>query len=115
MKYKVLEPVLLLGLPRFALVDIRVRVSGGGYVAQIYGEYNTYRGRAAVAASSGDTGGWRAATISGARALRCVVWQRQRADRSFMRRHLFAARPMCSPTQRCYSHASSGLPCAGAA
>jgi len=36
MKYKVLEPVLLLGLPRFALVDIRVRVSGGGYVAQIY-------------------------------------------------------------------------------
>ncbi len=38
MKYKVLEPVLLLGLPRFALVDIRVRVSGGGYVAQIYGE-----------------------------------------------------------------------------
>lgn len=37
MKYKVLEPVLLLGLPRFAMVDIRVRVSGGGYVAQIYG------------------------------------------------------------------------------
>jgi len=36
MKYKVLEPVLLLGLPRFAMVDIRVRVSGGGYVAQIY-------------------------------------------------------------------------------
>jgi hypothetical protein len=35
---QVLEPVLLLGLPRFAMVDIRVRVSGGGYVAQIYGE-----------------------------------------------------------------------------
>jgi small subunit ribosomal protein S16e len=39
MKYKVLEPVLLLGLPRFAMVDIRVRVSGGGYVAQIYGQW----------------------------------------------------------------------------
>jgi len=36
MKYKVLEPILLLGLPRFNMVDIRVRVSGGGYVAQIY-------------------------------------------------------------------------------
>jgi len=36
MKYKVLEPILLLGLKRFEMVDIRVRVSGGGYVAQIY-------------------------------------------------------------------------------
>jgi len=33
---KVLEPVLLLGPQRFAMVDIRVRVKGGGYVAQIY-------------------------------------------------------------------------------
>ena len=31
------EPVLLLGKERFAGVDIRVRVKGGGHVAQIYG------------------------------------------------------------------------------
>ena len=37
LRYKVLEPVLLLGSARFQLVDIRVRVSGGGYTAQIYG------------------------------------------------------------------------------
>jgi len=36
LKYKVLEPVLLLGQARFSLVDIRVRVQGGGYTAQIY-------------------------------------------------------------------------------
>ncbi len=36
-RVKVLEPVLLLGQARFAHVDIRVRVSGGGYVSQIYG------------------------------------------------------------------------------
>ncbi|XP_011822812.1 PREDICTED: 40S ribosomal protein S16-like isoform X2 [Mandrillus leucophaeus] len=33
---KRLEPVLLLGKERFAGVDIRVRVKGGGHVAQIY-------------------------------------------------------------------------------
>mgnify|MGYP002402040853 CR=1 FL=1 len=32
-----LEPVLLLGKERFAEVDIRVRVKGGGQVSQIYG------------------------------------------------------------------------------
>jgi len=37
-RVKVLEPVLLLGLPRFSQVDIRVRVTGGGMTAQIYGE-----------------------------------------------------------------------------
>lgn len=36
LRYKVFEPVLLLGASRFAAVDIRVRVSGGGQVAQIY-------------------------------------------------------------------------------
>jgi small subunit ribosomal protein S16e len=36
LRYKVLEPILLLGATRFQLVDIRVRVSGGGYTAQIY-------------------------------------------------------------------------------
>nr|XP_038938782.1 40S ribosomal protein S16-like isoform X1 [Rattus norvegicus] len=33
---KLLEPVLLLGKERFPGVDIRVRVKGGGHVAQIY-------------------------------------------------------------------------------
>ena len=32
------EPLLLLGAERFAGVDIRVRVKGGGHVAQVYGE-----------------------------------------------------------------------------
>ena len=36
LRHKVLEPVLLLGFERFAGVDIRVRVKGGGYTAQIY-------------------------------------------------------------------------------
>uniref|UniRef100_A0A8C5K5X2 Small ribosomal subunit protein uS9 n=1 Tax=Jaculus jaculus TaxID=51337 RepID=A0A8C5K5X2_JACJA len=36
LQYKFLEPVLLLGQERFAGVDIRVRVQGGGHVAQIY-------------------------------------------------------------------------------
>mmetsp|Transcript_11619 Transcript_11619/g.17344 ORF Transcript_11619/g.17344 Transcript_11619/m.17344 type:complete len:149 (+) Transcript_11619:42-488(+) len=33
---KVLEPIYLLGYPRFAGIDIRVRVKGGGYTSQIY-------------------------------------------------------------------------------
>ncbi len=37
LSYKLLEPVLLLGKDRFNGVDIRVRVKGGGHVAQIYG------------------------------------------------------------------------------
>jgi len=36
LRYKVFEPILLLGSPRFAAVDIRIRVKGGGYVSQIY-------------------------------------------------------------------------------
>merc|ERR1712170_243070 len=36
LQYKLLEPVLLLGKDRFSGVDIRVRVRGGGHVAQIY-------------------------------------------------------------------------------
>jgi len=35
-RVKVLEPILLLGSNRFSAVDIRVRVEGGGYTAQIY-------------------------------------------------------------------------------
>lgn len=37
--FQLLEPVLLLGKERFAGVDIRVRVKGGGHVAQIYGKH----------------------------------------------------------------------------
>jgi len=36
LRIKVQEPVLLLGASRFESVDIRVRVKGGGYTAQIY-------------------------------------------------------------------------------
>ncbi|CAG2175036.1 unnamed protein product, partial [Oppiella nova] len=36
LKFKLLEPILLLGQDRFSGVDIRVRVRGGGHVAQIY-------------------------------------------------------------------------------
>lgn len=38
LRLKVYEPLLLLGRHRYAKVDIRVRVKGGGHVAQIYGE-----------------------------------------------------------------------------
>lgn len=37
LRYKVMEPVLLLGKDRFEQVDIRIRVKGGGQVSQIYG------------------------------------------------------------------------------
>mmetsp|Transcript_1807 Transcript_1807/g.5257 ORF Transcript_1807/g.5257 Transcript_1807/m.5257 type:complete len:147 (+) Transcript_1807:83-523(+) len=36
MRFKVAEPILLLGKQRFANVDIRIRVKGGGHVSQIY-------------------------------------------------------------------------------
>lgn len=36
LRSKVLEPLLLLGNERFADVDIRVRVKGGGYTSQVY-------------------------------------------------------------------------------
>lgn len=37
LRYKAFEPVLLLGKDKFANVDIRVRVKGGGHTSQIYG------------------------------------------------------------------------------
>lgn len=37
LRFKVAEPLLLLGKQRFANVDIRIRVKGGGHVSQIYG------------------------------------------------------------------------------
>jgi len=36
LRYKLLEPLLILGKDKFSNVDIRVRVNGGGHVAQIY-------------------------------------------------------------------------------
>ncbi|KAG5185746.1 ribosomal protein S5 domain 2-type protein [Tribonema minus] len=36
LRVKTFEPVLLLGQARFATVDIRIRVRGGGYTSQIY-------------------------------------------------------------------------------
>lgn len=36
LRYKLQEPILLLGKEKFAGVDIRVRVRGGGHVAQVY-------------------------------------------------------------------------------
>jgi len=36
LRFKILEPVLLLNQETFAKVDIRVRVKGGGHTAQIY-------------------------------------------------------------------------------
>jgi small subunit ribosomal protein S16e len=36
LRVKVEEPILLLGKERFAGVDMRVRVKGGGHVSQIY-------------------------------------------------------------------------------
>ena len=42
MKMKAIEPVLLLGAERFANLDIRVTVKGGGRVAQIYGSFDSF-------------------------------------------------------------------------
>ena len=42
LKMKAIEPVLLLGADRFANLDIRITVKGGGRVAQIYGTLFTY-------------------------------------------------------------------------
>ncbi|KMQ81495.1 30s ribosomal protein s9, partial [Lasius niger] len=36
LRFKVYEPLLVVGLDKFANVDIRVRVSGGGHTSQIY-------------------------------------------------------------------------------
>lgn len=37
LRWKVYEPILLLGKHRFANVDVRIRVKGGGRVSQAYG------------------------------------------------------------------------------
>lgn len=45
LRYKVYEPVLIVGQDKFSNLDIRIRVSGGGITAQ------TYAIRAAIAKS----------------------------------------------------------------
>ena len=42
LRWKLQEPVLLLGKQRFANVDIRLRVKGGGHVSQVYGKHTAY-------------------------------------------------------------------------
>jgi len=44
LRAKVLEPVLLLGADRFNALDVRVRVRGGGFSSQVYGELNRTAG-----------------------------------------------------------------------
>ena len=36
LRYKVYEPVLVVGSEKFANIDIRLRVKGGGHVSQLY-------------------------------------------------------------------------------
>jgi small subunit ribosomal protein S16e len=36
LQFKLWEPVLLLGKEAFSAIDIRIRVKGGGYTAQVY-------------------------------------------------------------------------------
>ncbi|KAJ1335482.1 small subunit ribosomal protein S16e [Microdochium nivale] len=36
LRFKVYEPVLIVGLDKFAQVDIRIRVTGGGHTSQVY-------------------------------------------------------------------------------
>ncbi|MBA0815096.1 hypothetical protein Gohar_020869, partial [Gossypium harknessii] len=36
LRFKAVEPILLLGRQRFAGVDMRIRVKGGGHTSQIY-------------------------------------------------------------------------------
>lgn len=36
LRFKVYEPLLVVGLDKFANVDIRVRVTGGGHTSQVY-------------------------------------------------------------------------------
>jgi small subunit ribosomal protein S16e len=37
---KLQEPLLIVGKDKFAGIDIRIRVKGGGHVAQIYGIFD---------------------------------------------------------------------------
>ena len=48
LRYKIYEPILMLGEDNFSSIDIRVRVSGGGHTSQIYAIRQAI-GKAAVA------------------------------------------------------------------
>jgi len=39
LRYKVYEPIFLIGKDKVANVDIRIRVKGGGHTSQIYGAF----------------------------------------------------------------------------
>lgn len=54
LRWKVMEPILLLGKQRFEAVDIRIRVKGGGHVSQIYGVHTL----PASACKAGASGFW---------------------------------------------------------
>lgn len=41
LRLKVFEPILILGKEKFANLDIRIRVTGGGHTSQIYGMLET--------------------------------------------------------------------------
>jgi small subunit ribosomal protein S16e len=44
LRYKVFEPVVLIGKQKLNALDIRIRVKGGGHVSQVYGASTaTYR------------------------------------------------------------------------
>ena len=49
LRYKIFEPVLLVGREKFQNIDIRVRVKGGGHTSQVYGEFlNLLRERVSI-------------------------------------------------------------------
>ena len=56
LRAKLYEPVLLLGTDKFAEVDIRVRVTGGGHTSQVYAVRQAVRfpGRALCARAWGE-------------------------------------------------------------
>ena len=55
LRAKLFEPVLLVGADKFAEVDIRVRVTGGGHVSQVYAVRQAVRFPAAIYARQKDT------------------------------------------------------------
>ena len=86
LRWKVFEPVLLLGKQRFSNVDIRIRVKGGGQVSQMYairqaiskGIVAFYQkcercaGRAAIGRGGGRRGGQAQRAAGEPSSTRCV-------------------------------------------
>lgn len=94
LRFKIFEPILLLGRAKFAGVDIRVRVKGGGHVSQIYGAARL--GRAAPG-GGGSPLSQPSARPSPSRSSPTTrsSWMSTRRSRS---------RTACSPTtERCWS------------